>query len=73
LAGGNSNGNSHWLLPMWKRRQEALELRKAGLTYTEIASTVGYHGHTAAYKAVKAALLETIREPAEEVRRLAPP
>jgi hypothetical protein len=70
MAGCNSNGNSHWSLPHWEKWQKALELRKAGLSHAEIASAIGYKSHDLAYRAVKSALLESIKEPAEEVRRL---
>jgi hypothetical protein len=49
MAGCNSNGNSHWSLPMWEKRQKTLELRKAGLSYAEIASAIGYKSHDTAY------------------------
>lgn len=48
----------------------ALSARKEGKTYEEIAKEVGYSSRQNAYKAIKTALLEVIREPAEEVIRL---
>ena len=53
-----------------EKQAEALELRKAGLTYDAIAARLGYTNKTSAYKAVMTALNDLRREPAEEVRRL---
>jgi hypothetical protein len=41
MDGCNSNGNSHWNIRSWEKWQKALELRKAGLTYQEIATACG--------------------------------
>ncbi len=53
-----------------ERQSKALELRKAGLSFDEIAKQTGYHGKAAAYKAVHTALQRTLREPADELRTL---
>jgi hypothetical protein len=53
-----------------ERQAKALELRKAGHTFEEIAQFLGYKGFEGAYKAVKAGLKRVCREPAEEVRTL---
>ena len=53
-----------------ERQAEALRLRKAGLTFEDIAQTLGYSDKSSAHKAVLAALRETLREPAEEYREL---
>jgi hypothetical protein len=46
-----------------EKRRKAIELRKAGATFQDIADAVGYSGPGAAHKAVKVALDEMIREP----------
>lgn len=53
-----------------ERKRQALELRKAGATYDQIAATVGFANRGGAYKAVKAGIREILREPAEEVIQL---
>lgn len=52
------------------RELEVLKLRRAGLSFTEIAKRVGYADRGGAYKAYKAALNRTYREPVAEVREL---
>jgi len=49
---------------------EALNLRKAGLSYSEIAARTNYKTAQTAWRAVESALNRTIREPAEDVRTL---
>ena len=53
-----------------ERQARALELRKAGLTYQQIADALGYGSHSAAQKAIQSGLKAIIREPAEELRTL---
>ena len=53
-----------------ERQLQALELRKAGASYEAIAERLGYADRSGAYRAVKAALTLTLREPAEELRSL---
>lgn len=53
-----------------EKRRQALELRKAGVGYEQIALKVGYSGPGAAYREIHAALREITREPAEELRTL---
>ena len=53
-----------------ERQRLALELRKAGVTFEEIANQLGY-SKAGAYKAVTSALQKTLQEPADEVRTLA--
>ena len=53
-----------------ERQARALELRKAGLTYQQIADTLDYGSISAAEKAIKSGLKTLIREPAEELRAL---
>ncbi len=53
-----------------ERQLRALELRKQGHTFPEIAEAVGYATASGAHKAVVKALRNTLREPAAEVRAL---
>ena len=52
-----------------ERHREALELRKQGYSYPEIAAKMHY-SLAGAYKAVMTALKEITREPAEELLRM---
>jgi transposase-like protein len=53
-----------------EKRRQALELRKAGYGFDDIARALGYVNAGGAYKAVQQALKDTYREPADEVRKL---
>lgn len=53
-----------------EKKRRALELRKAGCGYDEIAAALGYANAGGAYKIVQQALKDTYREPAEEIRTL---
>lgn len=53
-----------------QREGQALELRRAGLTYDAIAERLGFANKGGAYKAVKRALQRTLQEPADELRAL---
>ena len=53
-----------------ERKLQALELRKAGASYAAIAEQLGYRSASGAFAAVRAALRDTLREPAQEVREL---
>ena len=53
-----------------QREREALELRKAGKTFDQIAGALGYSERGGAAKAVSRALAATVQEPADELRRL---
>jgi hypothetical protein len=53
-----------------ERHLQALELRKAGVTYEVIAGQLGYANASGARKAVVSALKATLREPAAELREL---
>lgn len=53
-----------------EKQRKALELRKAGATFQQIADQVGWKNTSSAYQAVKQALEDAIREPREEVRDL---
>lgn len=53
-----------------EKHAKALELRRAGLTYDEIAQRVGYANRTSARRAVENALAKITREPAEQLLKL---
>jgi hypothetical protein len=53
-----------------ERRKTALEYRKAGMGYQEIADRMGLAGPGSAHKIVQKALKATYQEPADEVRKL---
>lgn len=53
-----------------ERKLQALELRKAGVSFQAIADALGYRSASGAFAAVKAALKTTLREPANELREL---
>ena len=53
-----------------ERQAAALNLRKAGVSFEEIARQTGYASASGAYEAVKAAMAKTLREPANELREL---
>ena len=53
-----------------ERSKQALELRKGGASFPEIARALGYAAPAGAYQAVMSALRKVLKEPAEEVRTL---
>jgi hypothetical protein len=53
-----------------QKQRQALELRRAGVTYEVIARQLGYADRTGAYRAVRTALAQNIKEPADDVRAL---
>lgn len=53
-----------------ERQRQAVELRKAGASFRQIAEQLGYSSAGGAYKAVMTALRKTLREPADEMRGL---
>jgi len=53
-----------------EKRRQALELRKAGASYEQIAESLGYRSKSGAHDAVTGALRDMLREPAEQVRTL---
>jgi hypothetical protein len=61
---------SERILAAHDRQLQALELRKNGRDYRYIATSLEYAGPSGAYKAVMTALTETLREPADDVRKL---
>ena len=50
-----------------ERRRKALELRKAGATYEQVANQLGYHDKSHARKEIAEAIESIVREPAAEV------
>jgi hypothetical protein len=50
-----------------ERQQQALELRKAGATYREIAAALGYYNEGGAKKAVDAVMKRTVYDLAEDI------
>ena len=66
---GRVDRKGNRILSQQKRRQ-ALELRKAGATYRQIADTVGYHDAPAAHKAVMKAFGEVIQEPVNDLKTI---
>lgn len=52
------------------RHFKALELRKKGLSYVDIAKELGYKSAQTAHAAVKSGLKKTLAEPANELRTL---
>jgi hypothetical protein len=53
-----------------QRDAQATELRGRGMTYRAIADTLGLHDASAARKAVERAMVATVAEPCEALRRL---
>jgi hypothetical protein len=66
---GRSKLSPH-VITVLQKQAEALQLRIAGASFPVIAERLGYAGPQGAYEAVKAALDRTLREPAEELRKL---
>lgn len=55
---------------MREKTLRCLELRRAGMTYDQIAERIGYKSAAAVYTLVKDALDKSMQEPIEDVRRL---
>ena len=68
--GRGEDAASPRLIEAAEKRARALELRKAGATYDQIAQQVGYAERGSAYRAVQTALQAITQEPAQEVRQL---
>lgn len=66
-SGTKASGNA---ITTVERQAQAVELRKAGCTFQQIADQLGYAGHQGAYKAVMAALRKTLQEPSDELRTM---
>lgn len=68
-SGGNNKTGPKKVTAAQKRAQ-AVELRKAGATFDEIATALGYSNKGTAYRAVEQALKEAVREPALQLIEL---
>lgn len=66
---GKANGGKNEV-ELAERRRKAVEMRKAGCSYDEIARALGFSNSGNAYHTVHKALKATYREPAEELRTL---
>lgn len=53
-----------------EKERKALELRKAGMTYQQIADTIGYSSPSSAHSVVKRALERISDEPADDLRKI---
>ena len=53
-----------------EKQRQALELRKAGVGFDQIAQQLGYASRAGAHNAVVSAMRRTLQEPSDEVRRL---
>jgi transcriptional regulator len=67
---GNSAKRDAAAAQQAEKQAEALALRRAGLSYREIADRLGYHDCSGARKLVQTAIAEIIEEPAKEVLAL---
>lgn len=72
MADGKRSGvkASEKALESFERQVQAVELRKSGLGFQEIADRLGYASVSGAHKAVMSALRKTLQEPTDELRRL---
>lgn len=70
MAGTGRSQTSPARIAVDEKQIQALNLRKAGATFAEIAAELGYSSPSGAYEAVKAALEKAFSEPAEELRQL---
>ena len=52
------------------RQRLAVEARRAGAAYDDIARQLGYRDKSGAYRAVRAGLAKALREPADDLRAL---
>jgi hypothetical protein len=53
-----------------EKERQALELRKAGVTFDVIAQRLGYAHPSGAYRAVMSGIQKTLQQPADELRQL---
>lgn len=76
IASGADNmprdGKGKWRkgIESYERDAEACRMYVAGKTYQQIADELGYGGRSNAQRAVQKILMETVRQPADEVRAL---
>ena len=57
-------------LAVVEKQRQALELRKAGVTFQEIADALGYATAQGALLAVESGLRKTLQQPADELRKI---
>ena len=57
-------------LTVFERQVQAVELRKSGLGFQDIADRLGYAGPSGAHKAVMSVLRKIMQEPTDELRKL---
>lgn len=70
MAGvGGSKSSPEWIA-VTEKQAKALEMRKGGATFREIAEELGYASPSGSFEAVKSALDKTLHEPAEDLRKL---
>lgn len=69
-GGATESKTSERRLAAIDKQRQALELRKAGVSYPTIAERLGYGGPSGAYNAVMSAIKRTLQEPADDVRRI---
>lgn len=67
---GTGSRTGPYALAAKARQVRALELRRNGASFDQIARDLGYGDRTGAHKAVLTALRDTLTEPAEAVRTL---
>ena len=67
---GDDMGAQERRVQTYERDRQALELRKAGVSYDEIARRLGWRARGGAHHAVKRALVRTMQEPADDIRKL---
>lgn len=67
---GESSTSPRRIKAVTEKQLNALEYRKLGYSFKQIADALGYKGAQGAYEAVQAALRSVIREPAEDVLSL---
>lgn len=70
MAGKSKGKTSPYQMEAEERQAAAMELRKRGVSYARIAAELGYASPSGAYEAVKAGMMKTLREPADELRKL---
>ena len=70
MAGTGKSRTSPARIAVNEKQARALELRKAGVGYQEIADELGYASASGAFEAVKSALDRMLREPADALREI---
>jgi len=65
-----SNKTSKRIIEATEKQAKAVRLRIEGYTHQQIADKLGYEGRQGACDAVQAALKKTLKEPADDYRKL---